>query len=143
MHVASRTRLLVQSALAMTDAAPSIPVTRARRGAWILAVTGVALATLALVVTGLVLFDKPHFGWLVGSWFLQAITSGVMVGAVLLFIGAFQLPNRTSWRVLTLFAWAAVALLSPLFGLLFLLPWGLLLLSLPLVIAILRTLARG
>lgn len=98
-----------------------------------LATAGVVLVTLALAVVLLVLADKPHFGWMVGTWFLPMLTGGLFVGAILLLIGAWKLPARTTWRGIVLFAWALVALTSPLFGLMFLLPWGLLALSLPLV----------
>jgi hypothetical protein len=101
------------------------------------AAAGCALVMLALVVVGLVLVDKPHFGWLVGTGFLPSITIGVFIGAVLLAVAAWNLPVRRTWRGAVLFVWAAVALTSPLFGIMFLLPWGLLLLSLPVVVAIL------
>ena len=107
------------------------------RRTWLfVAITGCAMVVLALVVVALVVADKPHFGWLVGTWFLQVITSGVMVGALVLLIAAWMLPIRKTWRGYVLMAWALVALTSPAFGLLFLLPWGVLVLMLPLVIAI-------
>jgi MFS family permease len=107
------------------------------RRPWLfVAAIGCALVVLALVVLALVLLDKPHFGWLVGTWFLQVIMSGVMVGSVVLLVSAWKLPIRNSWRGYTLMAWALVALTSPAFGLLFLVPWGLLVVTLPVVIAI-------
>jgi len=109
---------------------------KSRRGL-ALATAGVVLVALALVVVLLVIADKPHFGWLVGTWFLPVITGGLFVGAILVAIGAWNLPVRRTWRGVVLFVWALVALTSPLFGLMFLLPWGLLALTLPLVVWIL------
>lgn len=108
----------------------------ARRRKWLITASiGCAMVVLALVTVGLVLADKPHFGWLVGSWFLQVITSGVLAGALVVMIAAWNLPERKRWQGLTLLAWGLVALVSPAFGFLFLLPWGVLALSLPVVIA--------
>lgn len=109
---------------------------------WKVAVTGVALVVLAMVVVALVLYDKEHFGWMAGSTFLMTISSGVMVGSVVLLIGAWKLPQRWRWQGITLMLWALIALTSPAFGYLFLLPWGVLLVALPVVIAALVT-ARG
>ena len=105
---------------------------------WVLlAAIGCALVTLTLVVTALVLFDKPHFGFLVGTWYLPAVSAGVFVGGVLVLIAAFNFPNRWTWRPITLMVWALIALTSPVFGFLFLAPWSVLALMLPLVIVIL------
>jgi MFS family permease len=108
----------------------------------LLATVGCALVVIAFIVTALVTFDKPHFGWLVGTWFLYVLTSGVIVGSVLILIGAFNIPERRTWRGLVLILWALIALTSPLFGLLFLLPWGVLVVTLPVVIAVLVALFR-
>jgi hypothetical protein len=108
-----------------------------KRRTWLfVALTGCAMIVVAMVVVALVLIDKPHFGGLVGTWFLEVITSGVMVGAVVLLVGAWMLPIRKTWRGYVLLAWGLVALTSPVFGFLFLAPWGLLVLTLPVVIAI-------
>jgi MFS family permease len=105
---------------------------------WLILTTiGCALVVVAMIIVALVIADKPHFGWLVGAMFLPVITSGVMVGSLLLLVGAWNLPERKTWRGITLLVWGAGAVTSPVFGLMFLLPWGLLVLSLPLVIAIL------
>ena len=118
-------------------------MTDARRRKWLLAASvGCALVVVALVVVALVLADKPHFGWLVGTWFLEVLTCGILAGALVLLISAWNLPERKRWQGLTLIAWALVALASPAFGLMFLLPWGVLLLALPLVIAALVILFR-
>ena len=107
-----------------------------RRPLWpALATTGVVLVVLAMAVSALVIADKENFGWLVGSAFLPAITSGVMVGALLLLVAAWKLPQRRTWRGIALILWGLIALTSPAFGYLFLLPWGLLVLSLPVIIA--------
>jgi len=113
-----------------------------RRGWLIAATTGVAMVAITLIVSTLITFDKPHFGFLVGAWFLPIITSGVMAGALLLLIAAFALPERKSWRGIALIVWALIALTSPLFGLMFLLPWALLAITLPIIIVILRALFR-
>ena len=111
---------------------------------WVLlAAIGCSLVALAMCVVALVVLDKPHFGWLVGTWFLVAITSGVMIGALALLVSALMLPERRTWRGWTLITWAAIALVSPAFGYMFLLPWSLLLATSPLIIVILVTLFRA
>ena len=120
----------------------STPGSRSRK--WLLgAVVGCAMVSLAMATATLVVADKKHFGWLVGSMFLPVITSGVVVGAVVLLISAWKLPERKRWQGLTLIAWGVIALTSPVFGILFLLPWCVLALSLPIVIAALVTLMRS
>jgi hypothetical protein len=89
-----------------------------------------------------VLIDKPHFGWLVQSLFLEFISAGVMIGGLLVFIAAWFLPERKSWRGVTLMLWGLIAATSPAFGLMFLLPWGIVAIMLPLVIAILLRQSR-
>ena len=103
----------------------------------VLATIGVVLVALALLVVLLVIADKPHFGWLVGSAFLPIMAGGIFLGAILLLIGTWMLPWRTTWRRIVLFVWALIAITSPLFGIMFLLPWAVLALSLPLVVWIL------
>src|SRR5690242_7125380 len=97
---------------------PALGVSKRR---WLLlAKIGVALVVLAMIAVALVLIDKPHFGWMVGTLFLQIITSGVMLGALLVLIGALKLPERWTWRGVFLMVWALIALTSPAFGFLFL-----------------------
>src|SRR3954462_12366280 len=111
-------------------------MTDARRRKWLLAAAvGSSMIAVAMILVGLVLADKTHFGWLVGTWFLEIVTSGVLVGALVLLVAAWNLPERKQWHGVALMVWALVALASPAFGLMFLLPWGLLLASLPIVIA--------
>jgi hypothetical protein len=117
-------------------------VVRPRRGWLIAAAIGVVMVTIALIVSALVTFDKPHFGFLVGTWFLAIIASGVIAGAILLLVAAFMLPDRKNWRGITLIIWALIALTSPAFGIMFLLPWAVLAITLPVVIVILRALFR-
>jgi len=102
-----------------------------------LILTGFALVVCAFVAVLLVIADKPHFGWLVGSGFLPAITIGVILGGLLMLIGALRLPRWKTWRGLTLIVWSIIAMTSPLFGIMFLLPWGILAITAPLVIWIL------
>jgi hypothetical protein len=117
-------------------------VARPRRGGWILATVGVSLVVLAMIVAALVIWDKQHFGWLVGSAFLPVLTSGVLVGSILVLAGALLLPRRKSWQAILLIVWALIALTSPLFGFLFLLPWAVLAVLLPVVIVALVGLRR-
>jgi hypothetical protein len=107
--------------------------------AWI----GVVMVVIPMLVVAAVLIDKPHFGWMVKSLFLEFISGGVMAGGLLVFIAAWFLPERKSWRGITLMLWGLIALTSPGFGLMFLLPWGLVALGLPLVIVILRRQSRA
>jgi len=101
------------------------------------ALAGVALVALTLVIVALVIADKKHFGWLVGSSFLGSVAGGVFLGALLVLVATWNLPIRRTWRGTVLYVWALIALTSPLFGYLFLLPWAVLVLTLPFVIAIL------
>jgi MFS family permease len=114
-----------------------------RRRKWLIAASiGCAMVALAMITATLVISDKAHFGWLVGSMFLPVITSGAIVGAIVLLIATWNLPERKRWQGLTLMLWGLLALTSPAFGIMFLLPWGVLALSLPLVIAALVILFR-
>lgn len=111
--------------------------TKRPRGWLLLAVAGCGFVVLAMVVSFLTLIDKPHFGWMVGRRFLMTVASGVFVGGLMLLAGAWNLPERKSWRGVTLLLWALIALTSPAMGYMFLLPWAVLVVTLPLVIAIL------
>jgi hypothetical protein len=110
---------------------------RPRRGWVIAAWIGVVMVVIPMLVVAAVLSDKPHFGWMVKSLFLEFISGGVMAGGLLVFMAAWFLPERKSWRGITLMLWGLIALTSPGFGLMFLLPWGFVAAALPLVIAIL------
>jgi len=121
----------------------TIAATRPGRRWLILAMAGCGLIVLAMMTTALVIADKPTFGGLVGTSFLPVITSGVIVGSILLLVAAWNLPQRKSWRGVTLLIWALIALTSPAFGIMFLLPWGFLVLMLPFVIAAFVSLVRG
>jgi hypothetical protein len=107
------------------------------------ATVGCVLVVIAMAAVALVLVDKPHFGFLVGTWFLAVISSGVIVGGLVLLIATWNLPQRGTWRGVVLFIWALVALTSPVFGIMFLFPWGVLALTLPLIIWILATMPRA
>jgi hypothetical protein len=109
--------------------------------AWLIAAwAGVIMVLIPMVVVAAVIIDKPHFGWMVKSLFLEFVSGGVMAGGLLAFIAAWFLPERKSWRGITLMIWGLVALTSPAFGFMFLLPWGLIAASLPLVVSILHRL---
>src|SRR5207245_1479132 len=106
---------------------------RPRRGWVIAAWIGCVMVLIPMLVVAAVLIGKVQ----VQSLFLEFVSGGVMAGGLLVFIAAWFLPERWSWRGITLMVWGLVALTSPAFGLMFLLPWGLIAASLPLVIAIL------
>ena len=94
------------------------------------------LAVVAvLLVSALVIVDKPHFGWLVGPAFLPAVTITIVAGGILMFIGVRKSVPRGGWRRPLLLIWAVIAAVSPAFGLMFMLPWSVLALALPFVIA--------
>ena len=98
------------------------------------AVAGVVLVAIPMLLSALVILDKKHFGWMVDGWFLPAITVGVIVGALVLLVAAWNLPQRKTWRGIVLIVWALIALTSPAFGWLFLMPWAVLAVTLPVVI---------
>jgi drug/metabolite transporter (DMT)-like permease len=129
----------------MSELEHSTAAVSSRRRWLMLATIGVALVVLALVVVALVIFAKEQFKDLVGPSFLPIITSGVFLGAILLIVAAWKLPERknNNWRAFFLMVWGLVAITSPAFGLMFLFPWGLLALTLPVVISILITLSRA
>lgn len=111
---------------------------------WLLtALAGFIAVLVALIVVALVLFDKPHFGSLVGPWFLEVITSGVLIGAFVMLIGAIGVMRRVGRLGLPLLLWAAIAATSPLFGIMFMLPFGLLAISAPYLGYVFRTLWRA
>lgn len=114
-----------------------------RRRWLMLGAIGCGFVVLAMLVSALVLVDKKHFGWMVGAPFLMIMSSGCLLGGLMLLVGTLKLPERWTWRGLVLLAWALIALTSPAFGFLFLLPWAVLVLLLPLVIPIFVTLFRG
>ena len=122
-------------------AVPAASAVRPTRAAFMLTAVGVMLVMIPMAVVALIMIDKPHFGGLVGTWFLPIITSGVIVGSLVVLVGTWLLHAR-GWRQIVLFAWALVALTSPLFGIMFLLPWGLLVVTLPLIVMILTALRR-
>jgi hypothetical protein len=106
------------------------------------AIAGCALIALALLTVALVTFDKEHFGGLVGSGFLQTLASGLLIGALLVLIGAWKVRHEGTWRWKVLVAWALLALLTPAAGWMFIIPLGVLALSLPVAIAALVGISR-
>lgn len=108
------------------------------------ALAGCALIVLVMLMGALVLFDKPQFGSLVGPNFMRLMISGMILGGVILLIAAINLPERRTWRGVIVMGWAIIAGTSPGFGYLFLIPWTVLVLSLPVVASILiRAYQRG
>jgi hypothetical protein len=126
----------------MSEIALTEPAIRPRRGWLIAAWVGVIMVLIPMLIVAAVLIDKPHFGWMVQSLFLEFVSGGVMAGGLLVLIAAFFLPERKTWRGVTLMLWGLIALTSPGFGLMFLLPWAFVAAGLPLVIAILRRQSR-
>jgi len=120
----------------------SVVAPASRRRWLILAAVGCAAIVLVLLVSALVIVDKKHFGWLVGSAFLGTTVIGAMVGGLLILVAAWNLPERWKWQGILLMVWALIALTSPAFGWLFLMPWGVLLLLLPFVVWAFVTLFR-
>jgi len=102
--------------------------------AWV----GCAMVLIAILAVAAVSFDKN----IVKPLFLEYVTGGVMVGGLIVFIAAWFLPDRKNWRGITLMVWGLIAVTSPWFGLLFLLPWAVVGVALPLVIAILLRQSR-
>jgi MFS family permease len=126
----------------MPDNSDRVQTPRARRGWLLLATIGCAFVCVAMIVVALVIIDKPRFNDMVGASFLPLITSGVFIGAFAVLIAALMLPERRTWRGIALIVWSLIAIASPLAGFLFLLPWALLAVTLPLVIAVLTRFYR-
>jgi hypothetical protein len=95
--------------------------------AWV----GCAMVLIAILAVAAVSFDKD----IVKPLFLE-------VGGLIVFIAAWFLPDRKNWRGITLMIWGLVAVTSPWFGLLFLVPWAVVAIGLPLVFVILRRQSR-
>jgi|SRR6185436_7828026 len=102
----------------------------------ILAWAGFAMILLAIAIVCLVIFTKEQFSWLVGSAFLGSVVGMVLAGSIALLIAAAMLPGKT-WRTIVVIAWSLLAVTSPLFGMLFLFPWGVLLVTAPFIFTIL------
>lgn len=100
------------------------------------------MVAIVLLLAFVVVADKKHFGGMVGSYFLQTMFGGLFLGALILLVASWRLHERRNWRGRTLIAWALIALTSPLFGWMFIMPWMVLALTLPLVIAALVSLWR-
>ena len=100
--------------------------------------TGVVLATLGFVAVALQTF-LPRTGWA----FYPIVTSGVLVGGLLVLVSTLFLAERATWRGIVLIVWALIAVTSPWFGWLFLFPWAVLALTLPLIVVIVRAMFRA
>jgi hypothetical protein len=115
-----------------------MPSMNKQRGWVITAWIGCIMVIIALLAVAAVTYDKE----LVKPLFLEYVTGGVMAGGLIVFIAAWFLPDRKNWRGITLMVWGLIAVTSPWFGLLFLLPWAIVAIALPLVIVILRRQSR-
>jgi len=109
-----------------------------QHGSVIAAWIGCIMVLIAILAVAAVTFDKE----LVKPLFIEYVTGGVMVGGLIVFIAAWFLPERKTWRGITVMLWSLIAVTSPWFGLLFLVPWAIVAVALPLVIAILRRQSR-
>ena len=101
--------------------------------AWI----GFALVLLGILIVCAAMLLKEQFKGIVGTAFLGTVLFLVLGGGLALLVTALMLPHRKSWRALVIIAWSLIAISSPLMGWLFLMPWGLLLVTAPVVIVIL------
>ena len=108
------------------------------RGWLITAWIGCIMVLIAILAVAAVTYDKE----LVKPLFLEYVTGGVMAGGLLVFIAAWFLPDRKNWRGIMLMVWGLIAVTSPWFGLLFLVPWAVVAVMLPFVIVILRRQSR-
>ena len=129
----------------MTDAAyGNAPAASGNARRWLnLAWIGCALVVLPMAVIALTIIDKPLFGRMVGPMFLPAITISIILGGLFVLVAALKLPERKNWRGYVLIIWSIVAIGSPAAGaFLIMLPWGILVLSLPLVVWILVSTAK-
>ena len=91
-----------------------------------------------MAIVCLVIFAKEQFSWLVGSAFLGSVVAMVLAGGIALIVSALLLPIAKTWRTWVVILWSIIAVTSPLFGIMFLLPWGLLLVTAPVIFVILR-----
>lgn len=121
----------------LSTAAPFQP-----RRALFAATVGCAMISTVLLLAALVIWFKPQFGGLVGPWFLPAASLAVIAGALAVVYGAWKLRVRRGWQWIALLIWAAIALTSPAFGIMFILPLGVVLVTLPVAIVALVTLWR-
>lgn len=103
----------------------------------ILVATGFAMVMVAIIVVCLVIIAKAQFQWLVGSAFLGSIVGLVLLGGLLMLVATFMLPDRWSWRSILVIVWSLIAVTSPLFGIMFLMPWAVLLFASPFVVMVL------
>ena len=126
------------SEIAINESAAARP----RRGWLIAAWAGCIMVLIPVLVLAAVMINKSLSDALVKSIFFEIISGGVMVGGLIVFIAAWFLPERKTWRGITLIVWGLIAMTSPWFGLLFLVPWAVVAVTLPLVIAILRRQSR-
>jgi hypothetical protein len=104
---------------------------------------GFGLILLAIFIACLAIFAKEQVGGMVGSFFLPSIVGLMIAGSIALLVALWMLPNRMSGRSIGVAVWALIALTSPLFGMMFLFPWGVLLLTAPLVFAALWSWQRS
>jgi hypothetical protein len=110
---------------------------------WLLiTIAGFAIILIVFVISALVIFAKDQFGDLVGRRFLPTITGAIFLGAIAMIAGAIKLRTYRTWHWVALLLWALIALISPAFGFLFLVPWSVMAVSIPVVIVAMVALWR-
>lgn len=108
---------------------------RVSRSWLLLAGGGLLIITGILIIVALVTVEKTRFADLTGGEFLLTIVGGLFVGALAMLVGTLKCVTGRGWRRITLIAWALLAIGSPAFGWMIILPWLAMAISLPLVIA--------
>jgi hypothetical protein len=98
------------------------------------ALVGAVMVLAALATLALVYFDKPHFGFLVGRYFLEVVSAVIVAGSLMMLVGTWKAAPRRDWAKTVLLLWAVIALVSPATGLFFLFPAFVLVLSLPVML---------
>ena len=112
------------------------------RRALFAATAGCVMISTVLLLAALAIWFKPQFGGMVGPWFLPGMSVLVIAGALLVLFGGWKLRSRGGWQWIALLIWGAIALSSPAFGIMFMLPLGLLFVFLPVAIVALVLLWR-
>jgi hypothetical protein len=123
------------------EALSAVPLQPHRR-ALFAATAGCVMISTVLLLAALAIWFKPQFGGMVGPWFLPGMSVLVLAGALLVMFGAWKLRSRGGWQWIALLVWGAIALSSPAFGIMFMLPLGVIFVLLPVAIVALVLLWR-
>jgi uncharacterized membrane protein len=124
----------------MAEVAAAAPA-QTKRISLKIALAGFVLTCLGMIVTAIIT-TRTNIAWLAWAFYPGAAT-GVLAGGLVMLIGSIGAPERKSWRGMTLIAWSLLTVVSPLAGIYwYLVPWGILAITTPLVIWIFVTLFR-